>query len=115
MTTLSATTMTLGERFAYAGRMALIGMLTIFVALSVLWGALALFRLALAAFERRKAGKLQAAAACTEPTAAPVPTAAPDEGAVIAAITAAISEVLAAENGGKAPSFRVVSYRRTRS
>ena len=117
MTTLSATAMTLGERIAYSGRMALIGILTIFVALATLWGALALFRAVLVAVERRKASTAAKAPdkAPVAPTVGQAAPAAPDEGAIVAAITAAISEVLASENGGTVPAFRVVSYRRTRS
>lgn len=112
MMSLSAT-MNLGERLAYAGRMTLIGMATVFVALAILWGALSLFRMALEAFEGRRAAKADLASPQEEISIPAVPTAS-DEGAVVAAITAAISEVLAAENGGVAPAFRVVSYRRTR-
>ena len=109
---LSATAMPFGERMLYAGRMTLIGMLTIFAALSILWGALELFRFALEKARKKTAKESAPEKKAVAPTA---PTqSAPAEGAVIAAITAAISEVLAAENGGAVPNFRVVSYRRTR-
>ncbi|MBE6605124.1 MAG: hypothetical protein E7639_05415 [Ruminococcaceae bacterium] len=102
----------LGERIAYAGRMALIGMVTIFAALSILWGALALFRIGLAAADKRRAAK-SASTAAPAAAAAPTPTPTADDGEVVAAITAAISLMLAEENGGSAPAFRVVSYRRS--
>ncbi len=113
-TTMLATAMDFGERIAYAGRMALIGMLTVFAALAILWGALALFRVALAAVERRKTAKIELPATPTPtPTVAPV-SSATNEAEIVAAITAAISVLLAEENGGTAPTFRVVSFRRTR-
>lgn len=108
--------LTFGERVAYAGRMTLIGMATVFAALAILWGALALFRIALAAADQRRAAKT-AVAAPTAPVAAAAPVPAPtaDNGEVVAAITAAISLMLAEENGGVTPRFRVVSYRRSGS
>lgn len=107
--------MNLGERFAYAGRMTLIGMATVFAALAILWGALALFRRAL---ERGKAPKESKPAAPAAPLVnAPVPAPAvqaTDNGELVAAITAAVSLMLAEENGGRVPNFRVVSFRRAR-
>lgn len=104
------TAMSFGDRLAYAGRMTLIGMMTIFAALSILWLALVLFRRAV---ERKAAPKASNAVAPAAPTpvAAPAPT---NDGEIVAAITAAISLMLADENGGKAPNFRVVSFRRAR-
>ena len=103
---LAATTMTFGERAAYFGRMILIGMGTVF-ALIILWGALVLFRLGVEATQKRKkpAEKENTPAAVTEAPAQ-------DQGAVVAAITAAISAALAEENGGQTPAFRVVSFRK---
>ncbi len=107
-------TMNIGERFAYAGRMTLIGMMTIFAALSILWAALALFRRVL---ERDKAPE-QKKPVAPAPKAAPAPVAAPvkasNDGELVAAITAAVSMMLAEENGGRVPNFRVVSFRRSR-
>ncbi|MBQ9801626.1 MAG: OadG family protein [Clostridia bacterium] len=106
--------MSLGERIAYAGRMTLIGMVTVFAALAILWGCLALFRLLIAAGEKRSAAKAAQQAPVTAPAAPATPVApATNEGETVAAITAAISLVLAAENGGVTPNFRVVSYRRS--
>ena len=108
--------MNLGERVAYAGRMTLIGMMTIFVALSILWGALVLFRKFVQRGEVQKDQKPVAPAAPAAPVApvsAPVVKAA-DNGELVAAITAAVFMMLAEENGGRVPNFRVVSFRRTR-
>ena len=109
--------MSFGDRVAYAGRMTLIGMLTIFLALSILWGALALFRVVLAAAQKRKAAKADPAPKGQEPTLAPAPVLSDhshNEQEIVAAITAAISAMLAEENGGTVQGFRVVSFRRTR-
>jgi len=104
----AATDMTFGERAAYAGRMLLIGMGAVFAALAVLWGSLVLFRLILKRAEAKKAPAPTAAPAA--PTVPAVET--PDDGALVAAITAAVAACLATENGGQIPAFRVVSYRR---
>ena len=105
------TAMSFGDRLAYAGRMTLIGMVTIFVALSILWLALVLFRRAIEYKTAPKESKPVAPAAPTSPVAAPAST---NDGEIVAAITAAISLMLADDNGGKVPNFRVVSFRRTR-
>ena len=106
------TAMSFGDRLAYAGRMTLIGMVTIFVALSILWLALVLFRRAI---EYKTAPKESKPVAPAAPAPAPVVApASTNDGEIVAAITAAISLMLADENGGKVPNFRVVSFRRTR-
>ena len=106
------TAMSFGDRLAYAGRMTLIGMMTIFAALSILWLALALFRRALERGNAPKESKPAApAASAPAPVVAPAPT---NDGEIVAAITAAVSLMLADENGGRVPNFRVVSFRRSR-
>lgn len=110
---LAATTMNFGERAVYFGKMLLIGMGTIFAALTLLWGALVLFRLGVEAVQKR--GNKKPAAGTPAPAVAPaVAPAEPaeDQGAIVAAITAAITAALAEENGGQAPAFRVVSFRK---
>lgn len=102
MSLLAATTMNFGERAAYAGRMMLIGLCTVFAVLAILWGALALFRVCIT---RRKKPIPQ-----TTPPASAAPVS--EEGVLIAAITAAVAAALAAEHGGEAPAFRVVSFRK---
>ena len=111
-TTILAT-MNIDERLAYAGRMTLIGMLTIFAALSILWLALVLFRRAIEA--KQETGEKPAAPApkISAPAPAPAPKASND-GELVVAITAAVSIMLAEENGGRVPNFRVVSFRRSR-
>ncbi len=108
---LAAAEMNFGQRAAYFGRMILIGMGTVFVALTILWGALVLFRLCVEAAQKR--GKKSAPADSAPARSAPVTAeSAEDQGAIVAAITAAISATLAEENGGQAPAFRVVSFRK---
>ena len=117
MVTTLLTAMNFGERAAYAGRMALIGMATIFAALTILWGSLELFRIVLQRGSGEKAPKAPQKAAPAAPVApatpvTPVPTT--NDSEIVAAITAAVSLMLAEENGGVVPGFRVVSFRRTR-
>ena len=106
---------TFAENAGEAGKVTLIGMVTIFVVLAALWGAIELLHFVMskaAKRSERKAAKTEVApSAAEEPTAAPeelVP--ASDDGAVIAAITAAIMAARAEE--GVTTGFRVVSFRR---
>ncbi len=117
MVTTLLTAMNFGERTAYAGRMTLIGMATVFAALAILWGALELFRIALQRGSGEKAPKAPAKVTPVAPAApaAPVsPAPQTNDNEIVAAITAAVSLMLAEENGGVVPGFRVVSFRRTR-
>ena len=120
MVTTFLATMSFAERAAYAGRMALIGMATIFAALAILWGALELFRIALQHKNGEKTPKAAANTAKVTPAVSATPvtnvSAAPttNDSEIVAAITAAVSLMLAEENGGVVPGFRVVSFRRTR-
>ena len=99
-----------GERVGYSGMMLLIGMGTIFLVLAILWGALEIFHRIV---EARSKATAPAPAAPAAPAkvqeSAPV---AQDDGALIAVITAAVAAAMAQENGGEAPAFRVVSFRR---
>ena len=117
MVTTFLATMNFGERTAYAGRMTLIGMATVFAALVILWGALELFRITLQRKNGEKVAKAPAKAAKVAPAAplanmSATPTA--NDCEIVAAITAAVTLMLAEENGGVVPGFRVVSFRRTR-
>ncbi|MBQ6677328.1 MAG: OadG family protein [Clostridia bacterium] len=96
--------MSLSEKAALSLKMILIGMGTVFSVLFIIWFFLTIFRLVM-----DKAKKKKAPAA-----AAPVPVDSeektPDDGALIAAITAAIT-AYREEDGSPAPSsFRVVSF-----
>lgn len=106
----TALAMSFGERTAYAGRVFLIGMVTVFAALIVLWLVLALFRKFVAYYNGED---LEAEAKTPTPVveSAPVAQAASDD-ALIAVITAAVAAALAEENGGAVPGFRVVSFQK---
>ena len=96
--------LSLSEKAALSLKMILIGMGTVFSVLFIIWFFLTIFRLVM-----DKAKKKKAPAA-----AAPVPVDSeektPDDGALIAAITAAIT-ALREEQGVPSPSsFRVVSF-----
>lgn len=109
------TLMPMDERLSYAMQMLLLGMGTVFSVLIILWLCVALFRLIFSGAARNKADKGQKEIK-QETVAAPTPvaTTAPDDGELLAVITAAVAAMLEAEgspayDGG----FRVVSFRRT--
>lgn len=102
--------MNFGERAAYAGRMLLIGMGAIFLSLALLWGVVELFR-RLVNYQP-KADEPPAHKAAPAVSAPPAPAAPASNDALIAAITAAVAATLAEENGGTAPAFRVVSFKK---
>lgn len=107
--------MSFGERTVYAGKMLLIGLGTVFLALIALWGALVLFRrLITREAPAAPAKKPAPAPAPVAPVAAAPAPAAPaaDHDALIAVITAAVAAAMAEENGGVSPNFRVVSFRK---
>jgi Na+-transporting methylmalonyl-CoA/oxaloacetate decarboxylase gamma subunit len=111
--------MNFGERTAYAGRMLLIGMGTIFLSLAILWGVMEIFRRLVVGGsqteEKKPTAPAPAPVARTESVAvtSPAPVAAPaSNDALIAAITAAVAAALADENGGVVPGFRVVSFKK---
>ncbi len=97
-----------GERISTAVIVTLQGMLTIFLVLAILWGAIEVMHRLV---HRKKPNKEAAPAPTPQPapaqTVAPAP-AVEDDGALIAAITAAISATLAEE--GYQGGFRVVSF-----
>ena len=104
----AAGTLGFGERASTAGIVTLQGMLTIFLVLSILWGAIEIMHRVL--HKDKKETKKESA-----PAAAPVVTPAPvevqDDGAIIAAITAAIMAMRS--ESGESSAFRVVSFKRT--
>lgn len=100
------------ERVSTAGIVTLQGMLTIFAVLAILWGAVELMHRILHREKPKTAEKKDETAVAvttvgdTEVDAAP----ATDDGAIIAAITAAITAARA--NEGNTGAFRVVSFKR---
>ena len=109
MNVLSYVAPSFGERAMDALVMVVKGMVMVFLVLTVLMFALKLME---CFFVRKKAEKPiapQAGAVVAEPE----PVVQNDDGALVAAITAAISVVLASEGGEQsAGGFRVVSFKR---
>lgn len=100
----------LGERTVEALEDTLIGMLVVFLALSVLWAVIEIFH----AVVSRATGKKNTTADPSEAESAPetivsAETPTDDDAAIVAAITAAISACIDAPVG----SFRVVSFKRS--
>lgn len=115
---LTASGLDFSEKLALSGEMLLKGLGTVFLVLAILWGIIALFSVFAGTAEKKPAPapKPQAPAkkAETKPAPAPAPTPAPvqtDDGALIAAITAAI-EAYRAEEGLSGLPYRVVSFKR---
>ena len=107
------------ERAGYAGGVTLLGMATIFIVLSILWGVVELLHRALHRGDQKtapaEAKAAPAAVPAPAPKAAPAPVRAPAAGddALVAVITAAVAAAMAEE--GYAGGFRVVSFRRTQN
>ena len=109
--------LTLGERLSLGLTNTLLGLLIIFLVLTILFGAVKLFAILLPKLtEKKKDSKSKepptnksAESIAKAPAAHPAAT---DSGAVIAAITAAVS-LLLEEEGQEPTGFRVVSFRRS--
>lgn len=115
---LTASGLDLTEKLALSGEMLLRGVGTVFLVLAILWGIIALFSVFSGTAEKKPAPapKPQAPAKKAEPKAEPAPAPVPapaqtDDGALIAAITAAI-EAYRAEEGLSGLPYRVVSFKR---
>ncbi len=109
-----------GERASTAGTVTLMGMVTIFAVLAILWAMIEIMHAVLHKDEKKEKEPRQKKAA-----PAPVPNqddaaiaaaiaaalaAAEDDGAIVAAITAAITAARA--EAGETGAFRVVSFKR---
>lgn len=111
----AAAEMSTADKISEGLKVVLLGMATVFVVLAVLWFILYLFKVF---FYREKSSEPKKAAApapvkTAAPAPAPAPVAAPtDDGALIAAITAAIA-AYTADDASFASGFRVVSFRRS--
>ena len=100
-----------GDAWVYAGEMTLLGMGMVFTVLALLWGVLAIFKVAFVKKPKKKEETLSEA-----PSAAPTVEEAPadtaeDDLALIAILTAAVAAYREAE-GETADGFRVVSFKR---
>lgn len=118
---LTAGEMTWGDRASTAGIVTLQGMLTIFVVLAILWGAIELMHCLLQRNKQENSApksveeKANNNAPNTDDAAVAAAIAAAlaaseDDGATVAAITAAISAMRAEQ--GITDGFRVVSFKR---
>ena len=110
---LAANGMTMNERLSEAGVMVVLGMLMVFSVLAIIMIVLMIMERVFAKKGKSEAPKKEAAPKVA-PAPAPAPVVQQDDGAVIAAITAAISLVLA-ESGDATyqGGFRVVSFKRS--
>ena len=109
-----------GERASTAGTVTLMGMVTIFAVLAILWAMIEIMHRALHKGEKKeKSPRQEKAATAAAPkqddaaVAAAIAAslaAAEDNGALVAAITAAITAARA--EAGETGVFRVVSFRR---
>ena len=96
----------IGTAALFGGSMVLIGMLTIFLVLCIIWACLALFKVV---FQNISEKKTESAVVVEEaPVAAPVQTVSSDD-EIVAVIAAAIA-MAESENSGL--KFRVVSFKR---
>ncbi len=111
---LSQSTLAMEDKFALAGEMLLKGLGTVFMVLLILWGILSIFGLVFGTQQKKPAEQKETQKPAPKAEPAPVAPAAPaasDDGALVAAITAAIEAYRASEGRGALP-FRVVSFKR---
>lgn len=115
--TAALSAMPFGERMAYGGQVFVVGILTVFAVLTVLWLVLMLFRVfAYDIPQKKKKAQQKKAQSAAPKEAEPAPAAesAPVEEKgdeeLVAVITAAI-EAYNSQSGSSLP-FRVVSYKR---
>lgn len=125
--TLSATNnLTLGERVVEGFQVLVLGLGMVFAVLALLWGVLAIFKVIFydlaenknkaQSVEAKKPDAVKKASAVSVAESVPTDTytAVQDDGAVIAAITAALTQYFA-ESGTYTGAFRVVSFRRSQT
>ena len=96
------------DALIFGGAVLLIGMLTVFSVLCILWLFLVLFRLVFHDIPKKRAEKHPLKPVVVDETPREVKTM--DDGEIIAVISAAIAM---AENDNSGAKFRVVSFRRT--
>ena len=113
----AAATINWGERASTAGTVTLMGMVTIFAVLAILWAMIEIMHAVLHKGEKKEKEPRPKKAAPIAPTPnqddaaiAAALAAAEDDGAVVAAITAAITAARA--EAGETTPFRVVSFKR---
>lgn len=105
---------TVSEKISTGLTVLALGMVTVFAVLAILWALLALFKVIF--YHEKKPAEAKAPKTAPAPAPAPAPAATPepeiDNGALIAAITAAIA-AYTADDASFAGGFRVVSFRRS--
>lgn len=114
MTNLYLEALTLGEKFSLSGEILLRGLGTVFMVLIILWGILAIFGKVFSGTGKKAAEQKTENVQTAEPVSEPETDAVSDDGALVAAITAAI-EAYRSENGSGNAAFRVVSFRQKKS
>ncbi len=97
----------LGDAFLFGGTMLLIGMVTIFSVLCLLWGCLLLFKICFHDLPAKKAALVPQVAEA--PTAVASTSASSSDDEIVAVIAAAIAM---AESENSDVKFRVVSFKR---
>ena len=106
------------DAWGYAGQMTLLGMLMVFAVLGILWGVLAIFKIAFAEKkpkENKSAPEKSELAPNTQEQSTPV-VAQNNDAELIAVLTAAVAAYMADEGAhAQDGSFRVVSFTRVRS
>lgn len=113
--------MDLLDRLSYGAQVFVVGMLTVFLALAILWGVMILFKIFMYDLPQKKAHKKTAAELDATSSATEVASDIADtddstdydDAQLIAVITAAIEAY--SDASGNALPFRVVSYKRVRS
>ena len=115
----SMNTPPIGERVAEGFEIFVLGMLMVFAVLALLWGVLAIFKIVFYDIPQKKKENAERAAdqAVKAEDTKPAPVAvAPieDNGAIVAAITAALTAYFA-ESGEYSGGFRVVSFRKSQT
>lgn len=97
-----------GENLIFGGQVVLIGMVTVFSVLGLLWACLTVFKFVFNGEANKKTAKIVPDTTVREEVSAPVVYASNDD-EIIAAIAAAIAMAESESCGSK---FRVVSFRR---
>lgn len=116
--------MSLTERLSYGAQVLVIGICTVFAALAVLWGVIAIFKIFMydlpqkrakkkAEAELKAASDASAAQDTSEADEPEVATAGDSDAQLIAVISAAVTAYMSQQSGSALP-FRVVSYKRVR-
>ena len=103
-----------GRFFGHGLQTAALGMITVFAVLCIIWGFLELFRVVFYRIEN----KVSTEKTLTEPAVPVVPETAEevaeDDGEIVAAIVAAVTQMRADEQTASPAAFRVVSFRKRR-